>query len=88
MNKFYQTLEEDIKCLPHEDYLKAKRFIDNRDIESIYDVINACYKMKLHYIDGKIHDDKWKDVDANEVCMLLTYIITYINDSWRSLEKV
>lgn len=79
MSNLYQTLQEKIKCLSPKDYVLAVKFLNGRKFESLYELVDSCYKLKLADDAEENHKEKWQQVNVNDLLELRTDLIEYMS---------
>lgn len=79
MSNLYQTLQEEIKCLPPKDYALAVKFLNERKFESLYEIVDSCYKLKLADDAKEIHKEKWQQVNVDDLLELIEDLIEYMS---------
>lgn len=79
MSNLYQTLQEEIKCLPPKDYALAVKLLNERKFEPLYEIVDSCYKLKLADDAREVHKEKWQQVNVDDLLELRADLTEYMS---------
>lgn len=68
-----------IKYLPPKDAKLCYKYLENRDFESILEIAKSVIIMKERDDAKEIHQDKWENIDIEEVQKLVSYTQEYLS---------
>lgn len=68
-----------IKYLPPKDSQLCYKYFEKRDFESILEIAKSVLIMKEKDDDKEVHQDKWENIDVEEIQKLVTYLQEYLS---------
>lgn len=77
MNQLYQRIQQNLQCLPPKDAELCNKFLKNRQLENLREIVESCLIMKKRDDRKEVHKDKWVAVDREKLEQLTLDVREY-----------
>ena len=77
MNQLYQSIQQNLQCLPPKDVELCNQFLRNRQFENLLEIVESCLIMKNRDDYKDVHKDKWLNVDRGQLEQLTLDVREY-----------
>lgn len=77
MNNLYQLIQQNIQCLPKKDEELCDNFLKNRELDKVQEIAESCLIMKKRSNYKNLSENKWKNVDIDQLEKLVLYVREY-----------
>lgn len=77
MNQLYHRIQQNLQCLPPKDAELCNKFLKNRQLENLREIVESCLIMKKRDDRKDVHKDKWVAVDRGQLEQLTLDVREY-----------
>lgn len=74
-----QRIRIGLKCLPPKDYDLASNFLKNRNFESLAEIVESCFLLKIADDAKDVHKEKWSNINIDDLIELRANLLEYIS---------
>jgi hypothetical protein len=79
MQNLCEKIKNRLSCLPYKDFQLCTEYFKKRDFESILEIAKSVFIMKIKDDAKESHNEKWKNIDVEEVQNLISDTQEYLS---------
>lgn len=79
MQNLCNKIKSKLSCLPPNDAQLCEKYLEKRDFESVLEIAKSDLIMKERDDSKEVHQDKWKNIDTEEIRELIADTIEYLS---------
>lgn len=80
MSNLYNKIKDKLNCLPIKDARLCNKYFEERNFESILEIVKSDLVMREKEISNPKYQNKWQDIDVLELEDLMVNIQDYLSE--------